>query len=62
MKCPKCGTKMKFLWDGNPDGNVAEECPECGCYQLNQDPPFSNYSEAVKGYERLEEAIKLLGE
>jgi len=61
MMCPKCGNEMKFLWDGNPDGNVAEECPSCGCYQLNNDPPFVNYNEAVKAHEALEKAIILLG-
>ena len=62
MKCPKCSSEMKFLWDGNPDGNIAHECLECGCYQLKQDPSHSSYHEAVITYEIIDEATKLLAE
>lgn len=49
-KCTKgCGIK-KLMWDGNPDGIIAFECPVCGEYEYDG-KIFKNYTAAQKNYE-----------
>jgi hypothetical protein len=49
MKCNKCNVEMKTYWDGNPDGNFAQDCPKCRKYIINGQV-FKNYADAEKNY------------